>query len=335
MKIRAYAALSPGLKVEPCDLQVSDPAAQEILIKITHCSVGQGDVSFLRNDYQISNLVYPLVAGHEIVGTVESVGSGVRNFVTGDRVGVGYQVSCCGDCAYCKSGREQLCQDQECLVVNRPGGFASHIVVNERFAFKIPASLDSAEAAPLLCAGLTAYSAIKKARIEKNMSVGVIGVGGLGHFAVQILHQLGAKVTAFTNKRQSVIKKLGASYVIRHGSQEAQPQAYDRLFVTTHAHIDYDYYLQMLKPDGELWVVGVDTQRTIFSAALLNDFASRSIRGSYIGSPAEMQEVLELASEHRIIADTKTLPASDLNEALEMVAGGIQEFRIVIEMQKN
>lgn len=333
MKVKAFAAFQPGLSLAPYEFEINDPKSQEVLIKITHCGVGRGDVSFLRNDYQIPNLAYPLVAGHELTGIVEAVGETVTQFTIGDRVGVGYQVSCCGECAYCKSGREELCQKQECLVMNRPGGFASHIVVDEHFVFKIPDSLESAEATPLLCSGLTVSAAIKKAQVEKNMSVGVIGIGGLGHFAVQILNELGAEITAFSSKKdQQAIKKLGATHVQPYESQEVRPQTYDRLFVTTHAHLDYDYYLRLLKPDGELWVIGVDTQKTAFSSWLLNDFGSRSIHGSYIGSPAEMRELLELAARKKITGKTKTLPADQLNEALQMVADSSQDFRIVVEM---
>lgn len=336
MKIQTYAALQRGLAVEPFELEINDPKSNEALIKITHCSVGRGDISFLRNDYKLPSLAYPLVAGHELVGVIEKVGEGVSEFAVGDRVGVGYQISCCGICEYCLTDREELCQKQECLVMNKPGGFATHIVVNKRFVFKIPDSLESAGAAPLLCSGLTVYSAIKKARIEEAMSVGVIGVGGLGHFAVLILNELGAKVTAFSGKKnQETVKKLGATYVLPYESQEAKPQTYDRLFVTTHAHIDYDYYLKLLKPSGELWISGVDTRKTTFSSWLLNDLASRSIHGSYIGSPAEMRELLELAARRDITGRTKTLPISQLNKALQMMADGNQEFRLVVEMRDS
>lgn len=333
MKVKAFAALKPGLTVEPYEFEVDGPKSHEVLIRITHCSVGRGDVSFLRNDYEISNLTYPLVAGHELVGIVETIGEDVGELVVGDRVGVGFQVSCCGACVYCTTGREELCQKQECLVMHRPGGFASHIAVNEHFVFKLPDSFDSAETTPLLCSGLTAYSAIKKAKIEKDMPVGVIGVGGLGHFAVQILDGLGAEVTAFSSKNdRDALKRLGAAKIVPYESQGIEPQTYDRIFVTTYAHIDYDYYLKLLKPDGELWVVGVDTQRTTFSSWLLNDLASRSIRGSYIGSPADMRELLELAGKRDIKGEVRILPVNRLNEALKMVADGNQDFRIVIEM---
>ena len=313
MKIKAYAALQSGLAVEPYELEIADPKSHEVLIEITHCSVGRGDVSFLRNDYEIPDLKYPLVAGHELVGIIEAIGNSVDSLIVGDRVGVGYQVSCCGVCEYCTSGREELCQQQECLVMNRPGGLASHIVVNERFACKIPDSLQSAETAPLSCSGLTTYSAIKKAQVKKNMRVGVIGIGGLGHFAIQLLEALGAEVVAFSGKKnQEAIKELGASRVVPYESREEPLQTYDRLFVTTYAHIDYDYYLKLLKPDGELWVIGVDTQRTTFSSWLLNDFACRSIRGSYIGSQAEMHELLELAANGALQARSRQYPSGSL-----------------------
>ncbi|HXH27119.1 MAG TPA: alcohol dehydrogenase catalytic domain-containing protein [Candidatus Acidoferrum sp.] len=330
MHITSYAALKPGLKVDPYRSGLSGPQTDEVLIAITHCGVGRGDVGFLENAYQIPDLKYPLVAGHEMVGTVVKCGESVTDLTVGDRVGVGYQVWSCGICEFCLQAREQLCQKQKCLVKDRQGGFASHICVNRHFVCKVPASLSSAEATPLFCSGLTVYSAIKKAHIVAGMSVGVVGIGGLGHMAVQILKVQKARITAFSKKHNEAgIRALGADEVVST-PPTALLKTFDRLFITTHASIDYDRYLRLLKPDGQLWVIGSDTNKTTFSSWILNDFAERSICGSYIGSPAEMRELLELASTASIRGKVSVLPMAELNDALQLVAKGSDSFRIVV-----
>ena len=215
------------------------------------------------------------------------------------------------------------------MVRDQPGGFATHITADERFVFKVPAMLESAEASPLFCSGLTVYSAIKKAAVEKGMAIGVVGIGGLGHLAVQILHYMGAEVLAFSNKASNV-NELGATKVMPYQSDEARQKSLDRLFVTTPAPLRYDFYLNLLKPTGELWILGSDTHKTTFSSWLLNDLANRSIRGSYIGSPAEMRELLKLATAHHIQGHTKVLPMAQLGEALRLVESGSDAFRIIV-----
>jgi len=332
MKATVFAASHPSLDLSPIEIEVRDPGPHDVLIQITHCSVGRGDIGFLENAYQIPDLRYPLVAGHELIGTVTKSGSAVANFKAGDRVGVGYQVWSCGKCEYCVTSHEELCQKQRCLVLHEQGGFASHITVDERFAFRVPNSLDSASAAPLLCSGLTVFSTIKKANVVPGMNTGVIGIGGLGHMAIQLLHQKDTVVTAFTSKsdKSEVIKQLGANQVAAYESDSLDNDSYDRLFITTPAQINYDYYLQLLKPDGELWIIGSAIRKTQFSSGLLNDFASRSIRGSYIGSPSEMRELLALAAKHDIHGLVKTVSMKQINEAIRIVATGDKDFRIVV-----
>lgn len=329
MQTKAYAALQPGRTVRPYVFATPRPQASEVLIKITHCSVGRGDVGFLENVYQIPDLKYPLVAGHELVGKVVECGAAGTGFTTGQRVGVGYQIWSCGTCQFCTSQREQLCQQQKCLVKDQQGGFAEYICVDQRFVFALPDTLASDEATPLFCSGLTVYSAIKKAHIQPGMSVGVIGIGGLGHMAVQLPRLQGARVTAFSNKNLAMLTELGVETVVSYHA-DLPAQTFDRLFITTHAPVDYDHFLKLLKPDGQLWVIGSDTNKTTFSSWLLNDFAERSIHGSYIGSPAEMRELLGLASKHGIKGRAKVMPMAELNRALEIVAEGREQFRIVV-----
>jgi len=332
MKATLYAALKPGLETVPLTVDLSEPGEDEVLIRITHCSVARGDVGFLENSFNIPQVKYPVVAGHELVGEVVACGKTVTGFAQCERVGVGYQVWSCARCEYCLNGRENLCAKQRCLVLDEQGGFASHILVDQRFVFKIPQSLKSSEAAPLLCAGVTTYSAIKHALIIEGMKVGVVGVGGLGHIGIQLLHHFGAQVSAFSSKLEDSrsIQLLGASEVLPYEWDALDAKIFDRLFVTTHAQINYDYYLNLLKPDGELWMLGSPAHKTVFSSNLLNDFAHRTIRGNYIGSPKEMRELLALAGSHKIKGVVEVMAISRLDEALRRVSIGNDHFRIVI-----
>lgn len=335
MQATLFAVNSPGLSITKQTVDLREPQDSEVLIKITHCSVGRGDVGFLKNDYRISNLRYPLTAGHELIGTVVSCGKVAQETLApGDRVGVGYQIWSCGTCAYCSSRREQLCQQQQVLVLNAQGGFASHMVVDARFVFKIPESLESANTAPLLCSGLTVFSALKRAQIEEDMKVGIIGIGGLGHMAVQLAALQCKRVVAFSGKQDKAAREilsLGASeVVVPKAKNSLEPQSFDRLFITTPAVINYNDWLKLLKPDGELWVIGSATRNTTFSSGLLNDFANRSIQGNYIGSPDEMRELLSLADEHNIKGSVKVMPMEDLEEALKLVDEGGHAFRVIV-----
>src|SRR5829696_5218921 len=196
MEIRAYAIRSKGGVAGRFSYQTA-LRSRDVLVRITHCSLARGDIQYIDNDW--GDTRFPLVPGHEIVGIVEKAGSDVSELRSGDRVGVGYQQEACFECSYCTQGLEQLCPSQKVISVDRYGGLAEHIVVDSRFAFRLPPQLDSARSAPLLSSGLTVFTGIRRARLPDGARVAVAGIGGLGHLAIQFLHKMGHTVTAFSH----------------------------------------------------------------------------------------------------------------------------------------
>ena len=209
MRIRAHAIRERGGRTEPFSYD-RDLGTRDVLVAITHCSVATGDIQFIDDDW--GDARYPLVPGHEIVGVVEETGSEVADLQRGDRVGIGYQQEACFECTYCQQGAEQLCPSQKVIAVDRFGGFADHILVDGRFAFRLPAPLDSATSAPLLSSGLTVFAGIQRAHLTEPSQVAVLGAGGLGHLAIQFLHKMGHRVSALSHSpgKRELIERLGA-----------------------------------------------------------------------------------------------------------------------------
>ena len=208
MHIRAYAIREKGGPAEPF-LYERALGSRDVLVRITHCSLARGDIQYVDDDW--GDARYPLVPGHEIVGIIEEAGSEVADLQTGDRVGVGYQQGACFECSYCRQGLEQLCPSQKVIAVDCYGGWAEHIVVDGRFAFRLPPQLDSAPSAPLLSSGLTVYAGILRGGLVAGSRVAVLGPGGLGHLAIQFLHKMGHSVTAFSHSpaKRELIERLG------------------------------------------------------------------------------------------------------------------------------
>ena len=213
MKITAYAVNQPGGKAEPFFYE-RRTGKNEVLIKISHCTITTGDIQMINNEWGDSK--FPLVSGHEIIGTIEQIGSNVKHLKKGNRVGVGYQLLACFNCEFCRKGNEQFCPKQKVIGVDFPGGLAKHIIVDGRFAFKIPRKLDSAKSTPLLSSGLTVYSGIVRANLPKKSKTAVLGIGGLGHMAIQFLHKMGHSVSAFSrsHEKSEMIRMLGENLFI-------------------------------------------------------------------------------------------------------------------------
>jgi D-arabinose 1-dehydrogenase-like Zn-dependent alcohol dehydrogenase len=332
MRIQAYAITKKGGQAEPFsyDRQVGH---NDVVVKITHCGIAKGDVQSIDNDW--GDTTYPLVPGHEIIGLIEDTGSSVAGLKNGDRVGVGYQQAACFQCHWCKTGEEQLCPTQKVIAVHCYGGLASHIVVDSRFAFQLPPRLDSAKSAPLLSSGLTVYSAIIRARLPDTSVVAVLGVGGLGHLAIQFLQKMGHKVFAFSHShaKREMIARLGATYVDSShlDSVTAHKRQFDLILSTLNVRFDLDAYLGLLKPQGRMCLVASPLKKLSLSAGLLYDFAQRTIYGNYIGSRADMMATLAFAARHKIKGSVDVMPFSQVNEAIEMVRGGTVAMRVVLE----
>jgi alcohol/geraniol dehydrogenase (NADP+) len=327
----AFAALAAKQALVPHEYEPRPLQPEDVEIEISHCGICHSDLHLIDNDWSTS--VYPLVPGHEIVGTVVATGRSCTLGV-GQRVGVGWQRSACFDCEQCRAGNENLCLRQEATCVGHMGGFARRIRIDGRFAFPLPASLDAAAAAPLLCAGVTVFAPLRRWGIRAGARVGVIGLGGLGSLALRFLQAMGCEATAFTSspdKREAALG-LGAKDVASSTDvREIRPLAnrFDFLLCTVPARLDWISYLQTLKPNGVLCLVGAPPGLMQFPAAQLLT-RQRSICGSDIGSPAAIREMLAFAAQHGIGAQVETAPLADVNNALQRVRENRVRYRMVL-----
>lgn len=335
MKIKSYAAYNPEEKLREFVYE-DELEPNDILIKIRYCSVGTGDVKFINNYWNDTN--YPIVMGHEMVGTVEAFGSKVKSFKTGDIVGCGYQLNSCNKCKHCETDHENHCLDQELIGTHRYGGFADKIIVNKRFTFKLPPNLDIKYASPLLCSGATVYSASKEFNIGTDSNVLVVGIGGLGHLAVKILRNKGCRITACTKQKENIdfIRKIGADEVlIKNDLKKIDGKRFDRKYdfviSTVDSFINLDPFLAMLKPSGTLICLGSPINSQI-SIPKLNDLAERSITGIYIAPPKTIKEFLEYSAIHKIYPEVEFYSIDDINQALKEVKNKKVRYKAVLEI---
>jgi uncharacterized zinc-type alcohol dehydrogenase-like protein len=303
----------------------------DVEIAITHCGLCHSDIHLIDNDWGISH--YPLVPGHEIVGTVRDHGSEVRHLATGQRVGVGWQAGSCLQCEWCLQGDEHCCPQQQATCVARPGGFAEAIRVDGRFAHPLPNELTSERAAPLLCAGITVYTPLKLA-VRPTSRVGVIGVGGLGHLAIQFAAAWGCDVTAFstTPEKEDEARRLGARHFVVTGNAKQMEQAtssIDFLMSAVTAPLDWNAWLAVLRPQGTLCLVGASPGALdVAPMALIT--GKKTIRGSAIGNRATMQEMLGFATHHCIAAQVEVMPLAEVNAAIHRVRENRVRYRVVL-----
>ena len=333
MKIQAYAALGPGATLEPFEYEPSPLALEptQVEVAISHCGVCHTDLHLINNDWGITQ--YPIVPGHEIIGGVTKVGAAVKNLREGQRVGVGWESGSCGDCECCVHGEENLCLAWRGTCTHGYGGYAAAIRVDSRFAVPIPESLASEPAAPLLCGGITVYSPLAQ-DVRPSMRVGIIGIGGLGHLAVQYARAFGCEVTAFSTsmEKEPEARRLGAHHFIdaRDGAaMEKTAASYDYLLTTVSADIDWSVYLNALKAKGRLCVVGVP-QNDIRLPAFPLIIANRAVRGSAVGSPSQVREMLDFSARNGILPKTECFPMAQVNQALDRVRRNQARYRVVL-----
>ncbi|MDB4988222.1 MAG: zinc-binding dehydrogenase family protein [Myxococcaceae bacterium] len=341
---KGYAALTAKAPLAPFTFERREPREHDVQIAISHCGVCHSDVHQVRDEWGGS--IFPMVPGHEIVGHVSQVGSGVSKFRVGDRVGVGCMVDSCGSCASCSDGEEQYCEKgfvgtynsyEKDKQTKTYGGYADRIVVDEKFVLRVSDKLDLAGVAPLLCAGITTYSPLRHWKVGKGQRVGVVGLGGLGHMAVKFAHAFGAEVVLFTtspNKAEDA-KRLGADEVVistDRAQMKAQRNRFDFILDTVAAPHDIDGMLNLLKRDGTLTLVGVpDQPHTPPNVATLV-FKRRSLAGSLIGGIAETQEMLDYCAEHGIVSDIELIPIQKVNEAYDRMVKSDVKYRFVIDL---
>jgi uncharacterized zinc-type alcohol dehydrogenase-like protein len=333
MKIKGYAALAEKNPLERFTYDPERLGSWDVEVAIEHCGLCHSDIHLIDNDWGIS--AYPLVPGHEIVGTVTALGAEVDHLVKGQRVGVGWQRSSCLKCDYCLRGDEHLCAENQATCVGHYGGFAEAIRLDSRFVFSIPEGLASEKTAPLFCGGITVYSPLRHYDVQPNMRVGVIGIGGLGHLAIQFARAFGCEVTAFssTPEKKDEAVELGAHHFVctREGSAvEKVKNSLDFILSAVSADVDWATYLDILRPDGKLCIVGVPKSPiTVPHFPLL--IGRKVICGSVIGGRSTIRQMLEFAARHGIGAKTEVLPMDEVNRAIDKVRRNKARYRMVLK----
>lgn len=343
---KAYSATSATSPLGSATIKRRNPTDQDVQIDILFCGICHSDLHSVRNEWSdFMSTTYPIVPGHEIVGRVTQVGSAVTQFKSGDLVGVGCMVDSDGTCPHCQAGLEQFCQNV-IFTYNSPdkhktapvtyGGYSDSVVVDQRFVLRVPPNLNLAGVAPLLCAGITTYSPLRHWGVTEGQKVGIIGLGGLGHMGVKLAHAMGAHVVVFTtspDKTEDALR-LGADEVVvsRHADEmQKHAGSFDFILDTVSAKHDINAYLNLLRLDGNITLVGAP-EKPLDVAAFSLIMARRSLSGSSIGGIPETQEMLDFCGKHNITADVEVIPIQKVNEAYERLLKSDVKYRFVIDM---
>ncbi len=343
LSTKGYAAQQAGAALEPFTFERRSVGPRDLLIHIQYCGVCHSDIHQARDEWGGS--IFPMVPGHEIVGTVEQVGADVRKFREGETVGVGCFVDSCRTCASCTQGLEQYCDTGMTLTYNgldkqgQPtyGGYSNQIVVNEAYVLRVPEGLPLEGVAPLLCAGITTYSPLRQWGVGKGHQLAVVGLGGLGHMAVKLGRALGADVTVISrsDRKRQEAERLGAiDYVAtsQKGSFSTLSRKFDFIIDTVSSPHDMNAALDLLKTDGTYILVGAPPESMAVSAFSLI-LRRRRFVGSLIGGIRETQEMLDFCGEHGIVSDVEVIKISATNEAYDRVIKGDVRFRFVIDLE--
>ena len=339
---KAYAAFSATEELKPFEFDRRQVGPKDVQIEIDYCGICHSDIHIAHNDWGIS--AYPIVPGHEIIGRIKAVGSGVTKFAVGDRVAVGCMVDSCGECGSCKEDLEQYCEKGMTMTYGSPdplmggvthGGYSTQIVVKEHFVLNVSGKLDTKAVAPLLCAGITTYAPLRQWKVGQGQKVGIIGLGGLGHMGVKLAAAMGAHVVMITTSpdKGSDAKRLGAREVLISTDKEqmaAQARSFDFLLNTIPVAHDIDVYVPLLKRDKTMCLVGA-TPIQMHSFNII--FGRKNIAGSLIGGIKETQEMLDFCAEHNIVSDIEMINIQDVNKAYERVMKSDVKYRFVIDMK--
>lgn len=344
-KTKAYSAASATSPLASTTIPRREPTDRDVQIDILFCGICHTDLHQVRNEWSnVMPTVYPIVPGHEIIGRVTKVGGAVKKYKAGDLVAVGCLVDSDRACPHCKAGFEQFCPNMV-LTFNSPdkhlggvtyGGYSGSIVVDEHFVLRVPPNLNPAGAAPILCAGITTYSPMRRWGVGKGKKVGIVGLGGLGHMAVKLAHALGAHVIVFTHSphKKDDALRLGANeVVVSRDANEMQKHAgsFDFILDAVAAHHDINVYLNLLRPDGTMTMVGAPEKPLEVSAFSLL-MGRRNLSGSIIGGIAETQEVLDFCGRNNITADVEIIPIQKINESYERLLKSDVKYRFCIDM---
>jgi uncharacterized zinc-type alcohol dehydrogenase-like protein len=340
---KAYAAQSATAALAPFSIARREVKDDDVAIDILFCGVCHSDLHQARDEWH--NTIYPLVPGHEIVGRVTAVGKNVGKFKAGDLAAVGCMVDSCRVCVNCQRGLEQYCEKFPTFTYNGEdkhlggvtyGGYSDKIVVDQAFVLKVPANLDPAAVAPLLCAGITTYSPLRHWKVSAGQKVGIVGLGGLGHMGLKFAHALGAHVVLFTTSpgKTADAKRLGADQVVVSKNEEEMQKhanSFDFILDAVSAEHDINAYLKLLKLDGTLTLVGAPEQPLPVSAFNLL-LPRKQFAGSAIGGIPETQEMLDFCGQHGIVSDIEKIGIGQINEAYDRLLKGDVKYRFVIDM---
>ncbi len=332
--IECFVVKTPKKELEPFQYETPSLGPLDILIEISHCGICHSDLHLINNDWE--NTIYPLVPGHEIIGTIKQKGTDVVDFSVGQRVGVGWQRSSCGHCEWCRQGEENLCAKNEATCNGHYGGFAKAIVADSRFAFSIPDTLSSENAAPLLCGGATVFSPMLQHQVDATWRIGVIGIGGLGHLAIQFANAFGCEVYAFSSSpsKEEEAKSFGAHHFISSVDPDAIANAVcsiDMLICSSSEQMDWEAFLSTLRPKGKLCLVGVPKGGHVDAKISTLISGKKTVCGSCIGSTPDIRKMLRFAALHNIVAKTEVFPMNEINTALQKLASNQVHYRAVLK----
>jgi uncharacterized zinc-type alcohol dehydrogenase-like protein len=331
--VKAYAAKSAGAPLEPFEFSPKPLGDEEVEVAVDYCGICHSDLSMIQNAWGMTQ--FPIVPGHEISGRVVAAGPKAKNLKVGDRVGIGWSSGSCMSCPDCMSGDQNLCAGNEGVIVGRHGGFAERVRTHWAWTVPIPEVLDPAKVGPLFCGGITVFNPIVQCGVQPTDRVGVIGVGGLGHLAVQFLNKWGCEVTAFSSSTSKTeeLRKLGAHHVVDSlDPEQLKPLArsLDFILVTVNVPLDWNAYIETLAPRGRLHYVGAVLEPLnvgVFPLLL----GQRSISASPLGSPATTAQMLEFCARHDIAPVVEEFPMSKVNEAIEHLHSGKARYRVVLK----
>ena len=343
--VKAYGTESATAPIRDMDIQRRALLPNDVEIDILYCGICHSDLHAIRNDW--GGTTYPIVPGHEIVGKVTKIGSEVSKFKPGDYAAIGCIVDSCGECSHCHDGNEQFCENGWTVVFDSPdkhlggqtyGGFSQKIIADANYVLKVPNTMDLAATAPLLCAGITTYSPLKHWKAGPGKRVGIVGIGGLGHMAIKIAKAMGAHVTVFTTSQSKVedAKRLGADETVlsKDPDQMKAVSKLDIILDTVSAKHDVNSYLNMLKVDGNMVIVGLPNE-PLEIAAFSVVHGRRSFSGSNIGGIAETQETIDFCAKHGIYAEIELIKTDAINEAMERLEKGDVKYRFVIDLKAS
>lgn len=341
LKTPAYAAISPASPLAPFTIERREPAAHEVLIDIHYCGVCHSDIHQTRDEW--GGAIFPMVPGHEIIGKIKKTGAHVTKWQAGDVVGVGCFVDSCRECEACQAGEEQFCAQGASFTYNSRerngtptyGGYSACITVDESYVLRIPDGIPLERAAPLLCAGITTYSPLHHFGVKAGDNIAIVGLGGLGHMGVKLGKAMGAKVTVLshsTTKHGDAVRLGADDFVATHDSEVFKQYAgrFDFILDTVSAPHDYNAYLNLLRRDGTMVLVGIPEPSQLAAAPLV--MGRRRLAGSLIGGIRETQEMLDFCAEHGVAADVEVIPIQQINEAYERTLRSDVRYRFVIDM---